>query len=172
MVDEPRGVREQLLIYQALTVAADDAHTVLDAVVGASDPDAARRALELRYGFTETQAWAVMADARAAASFTMTDDGHGRSHGRFTTPPCTPMLRKHLLALTSMPMTMRWVRCGSGALRPASRTTDSPPRTIGMIPARHASLRASSALIRSPVSSEDRKPSTVGDTRTHPFPAH
>lgn len=98
MVDEPRGVREQLHIYQALTVAADDAHTVLDAVVGASDPDAARRALELRYGFTETQAWAVMADARAAASFTMTDDGHGRSHGRFTTPPA-----RRCSASTSLP---------------------------------------------------------------------
>ncbi len=34
-----------------------------------------------------------------------------------------------------------WVRCGSG-LWPASSTTDLPPRTTGMIPARQASLRA------------------------------
>lgn len=40
------------------------------------------------------------ADARAAVSFTMTDDGHGRSHGRFTTPILhADMLRKHLMAI-------------------------------------------------------------------------
>lgn len=33
---------------------------MLDAILGASDPDVARRALEHRYGFTEMQAWAVM----------------------------------------------------------------------------------------------------------------
>jgi len=39
------------------------------------------------------------ADARAAASFTMTDDGHGRAHGRFTIPtPHAAILRKHLMA--------------------------------------------------------------------------
>jgi hypothetical protein len=39
------------------------------------------------------------ADARAAASFTMVDDGHGRSHGRFTIPTLhAAMLRKHLMA--------------------------------------------------------------------------
>ena len=40
------------------------------------------------------------ADARAAASFTMVDDGHGRSHGRFTIPTLhAAMLRKHLTAI-------------------------------------------------------------------------
>jgi hypothetical protein len=42
------------------------------------------------------------ADALAAASFTMTDDGHGRSHGRFTIPTLhAAILRKHLMALAS-----------------------------------------------------------------------
>jgi len=42
------------------------------------------------------------AAARAAASFTMTDDGHGRSHGRFTIPTLhAAILRKHLMALAS-----------------------------------------------------------------------
>jgi len=41
-------------------------------------------------------------DARAAASFTITDDGHGRSHGRSTIPALHgAILRKHLTALTS-----------------------------------------------------------------------
>ena len=58
--DELRSVREQLEIYDAICVAAGDAHAVLDAVLGAPDPDSASRALELRYGFTKAQAWAVM----------------------------------------------------------------------------------------------------------------
>lgn len=41
------------------------------------------------------------AEARATASFTMVDDGHGRSFGRFAIPTLhAEMLRKHLLALT------------------------------------------------------------------------
>ncbi|QIK74357.1 HNH endonuclease signature motif containing protein [Nocardioides piscis] len=41
-------------------------------------------------------------EARAAASFTMSDDGHGRCHGRFTLPTLhAEMLRKHLMALAS-----------------------------------------------------------------------
>jgi hypothetical protein len=44
------------------------------------------------------------ADARAAASFTMTDDGHGRTHGRFTIPTLhAAMLRKHLMAIVFGP---------------------------------------------------------------------
>jgi hypothetical protein len=40
------------------------------------------------------------ADARAAASLTLTDDGHGQAHGRFTVPSLHgAILRKHLLAL-------------------------------------------------------------------------
>jgi DNA gyrase subunit A len=58
--DELRSVREQLEIYEAICVAAGDVHAVLDVVLGSSDPDVARRALELRYGFAEAQAWAVM----------------------------------------------------------------------------------------------------------------
>ena len=42
------------------------------------------------------------ADARAAASFTMADDGHGPCHGRFTLPSLHgSILRKHLLALAA-----------------------------------------------------------------------
>ena len=42
------------------------------------------------------------ADARAAASFTMADDGHGTCHGRFTIPSLHgSILRKHLLALAA-----------------------------------------------------------------------
>ncbi len=41
-------------------------------------------------------------EARAAASFTMSDDGHGRVHGRFTLPSLHgSMLRKHLMALSA-----------------------------------------------------------------------
>ncbi|QIK74644.1 HNH endonuclease signature motif containing protein [Nocardioides piscis] len=41
-------------------------------------------------------------EARAAASFTMSDDGAGRCHGRFTLPTLhAEMLRKHLMALAS-----------------------------------------------------------------------
>ena len=40
------------------------------------------------------------ANARARASFTMADDGHGQSHGRFTIPTLhAAMLRRHLLAI-------------------------------------------------------------------------
>jgi hypothetical protein len=40
------------------------------------------------------------AEARAAASLTMVDDGHGRCHGRFTVPTLHgEMIRKHLMAL-------------------------------------------------------------------------
>lgn len=42
------------------------------------------------------------ADARATASFSMVDDGHGRCHGRFTVPALHgAMLRKQLLALAA-----------------------------------------------------------------------
>ena len=57
--DELRSVREQLHVYEAVSVAAGDAHAVLDVLLGSSDPDAARHALELRYGFTR-EAWAVV----------------------------------------------------------------------------------------------------------------
>jgi hypothetical protein len=42
------------------------------------------------------------ADARAKASFTMSNDGHGKVHGRFTLPALhAAILRKHLLALAA-----------------------------------------------------------------------
>ncbi len=54
----------------------------------AADADEARR-LE-----------AEESDARAKASFTMVDDGQGRSHGRFSIPTLqADMLRKHLMAI-------------------------------------------------------------------------
>ena len=41
-------------------------------------------------------------DARATAFLTLVDDGHGRTHGRFSIPTLHgEMLRKHLLALTA-----------------------------------------------------------------------
>ena len=58
--DERRNALLQMQIYLALGMAANDAHAVLDSVLSASDPDAARRALEDRYEFTERQAQAVM----------------------------------------------------------------------------------------------------------------
>ena len=49
-----------MLIYEAVLVAAGDAHAVLDVLLGAADPYAARAALRDRYGFTEVQASAVL----------------------------------------------------------------------------------------------------------------
>jgi len=51
---------QQLHVYEAVVVAANDAHAVLDAILEASDPEAALVALRRRYGFTEVQGWAVM----------------------------------------------------------------------------------------------------------------
>lgn len=58
--DERRNALLQMQIFEAIAIVANDAHAVLDSVLNASDPDAARRVLEDRYGFTETQAQAVM----------------------------------------------------------------------------------------------------------------
>jgi DNA gyrase/topoisomerase IV subunit A len=52
--------RQQVLIYEAVLVAAGDAHAVLDVLLDAADPDAAHAALRERYGFTEVQAFAVL----------------------------------------------------------------------------------------------------------------
>ncbi|RYB91230.1 hypothetical protein EUA06_07810 [Nocardioides glacieisoli] len=52
--------RQQVHVYEAILVAAGDAHAVLDDLLGAADPDAARAALRERYGFTEVQASAVL----------------------------------------------------------------------------------------------------------------
>lgn len=52
--------RQQLHVYEAITIAANDAHAVLDIMLSASGPDAARRGLQERYNLTEVQAGAVM----------------------------------------------------------------------------------------------------------------
>jgi len=50
----------------------------------------------------EARRLAEEAEARAAAAFTMADDGHGTCHGRFTLPTLHgSILRKHLLALAA-----------------------------------------------------------------------
>lgn len=57
---ELRNALYQLQVYDALAVATNDAHAALDAMLGASDPESARQALEQRFGFTGTQADAVL----------------------------------------------------------------------------------------------------------------
>lgn len=52
--------RQQLEVYEAISAAASDAHAVLDVILSASNSDAARAALQQRYGFTEVQSSAVM----------------------------------------------------------------------------------------------------------------
>jgi hypothetical protein len=70
---------------KALRVLGRRVLEVLDAV--AADAEEARRLA------------AEEAHARAVASFTMTDDGHGTCHGRFTVPSLQgAMLRKNLMA--------------------------------------------------------------------------
>jgi len=57
---ELRNTRRQLQVYEAIAVATNDAHAALDAMLGAPNPESARRALEQRFGFTEVQATAVL----------------------------------------------------------------------------------------------------------------
>lgn len=57
---ELQNMLYQLQVYEALVVAANDAHAALDAMLGASDPESGRRALEERFGFTDVQATAVL----------------------------------------------------------------------------------------------------------------
>ena len=57
---ELRDALYQLQVYEALAVATNDAHGALDAILGASDSESGRRALEERFGFTEMQATAVL----------------------------------------------------------------------------------------------------------------
>jgi DNA gyrase subunit A len=52
--------RQQLAVYEAISVAASNAHAVLDVIFDASNSAAARAVLEQRYGFTEVQSSAVM----------------------------------------------------------------------------------------------------------------
>jgi DNA gyrase/topoisomerase IV subunit A len=57
---ELRNALYQLQVYEAIAVATNDAHSTLDAMLGASDPGAAQRELKERYGFSDIQAAAVM----------------------------------------------------------------------------------------------------------------
>ncbi len=58
-------------------------------------------------------------DALAAASFTMSDDGHGRCHGRFSVPSLHgEMLRKHLMALASPARDVTGAADPEGAAQP------------------------------------------------------
>lgn len=56
---ELQDMRSHLHCHEALLIAAQDAHTVLDIILNAADPDAAHSALVDRYGFTDAQARAV-----------------------------------------------------------------------------------------------------------------
>jgi DNA gyrase subunit A len=58
--NELRGAQDQVQVLEAIVVAVNDAHRVLDAVLKASGQAAARGALEQQYGFTEMQATAVL----------------------------------------------------------------------------------------------------------------
>jgi DNA gyrase/topoisomerase IV subunit A len=57
---ELESVRTQLQIYEAVAAAANDPHSILDAISGSPDSDGARRALQEHFGFSEVQALAVM----------------------------------------------------------------------------------------------------------------
>ena len=71
--------------------------------------------------------------ARAAASFTMVEDGHGRCHGRFTIPALHgQMLRKHLLAHAPKTRPVGSSRPGTGwGRRSASTSRPGPPASVG-----------------------------------------
>ena len=58
--NDVRNARLAIQVYDAVAIAARDAHAVLDTVMGASDQDTARGALQDRFGFTEVQAQAVL----------------------------------------------------------------------------------------------------------------
>jgi DNA gyrase/topoisomerase IV subunit A len=58
--DDLRMARQQVHIHDAIVTAANDAHAVLDILLDAADPDAARQALRERYGFSDVQASAVL----------------------------------------------------------------------------------------------------------------
>jgi len=87
------GAAESFLLVQAGKHDAKALRVLGRRVLEVIDPAAADREEARRLEAEE-------ADARAAASFTMTDDGHGRTHGRFTIPTLhAAMLRKHLMAI-------------------------------------------------------------------------
>lgn len=51
--------RQQLEVYEAISVAASDAHAVLEVILAASNSAVARAGLQQRYVFTEVQSSAV-----------------------------------------------------------------------------------------------------------------
>ena len=85
------------------------------------------------------------ADAVATASFTMVDDGHGTSHGRFTIPTLhAAMLRKHLMA-SAFPS--RFSRETSAADQaPTDKGGDEAPDGAGV----HATTSSPGQPIRCP----------------------
>ncbi|MGI8645269.1 MAG: HNH endonuclease signature motif containing protein, partial [Nocardioides sp.] len=82
------------------------------------------------------------ADAQAAGSFTMSEDGHGQCHGRFRIPALHgAMLRKHLLAIAA----------------PKHRAATGQPVAGRELPTRHRMGQAFCDYI------ESRRPDTVTD---------
>ncbi len=68
--------------------------------------------------------------ARAAASFTMVEDGHGQCHGRFTLPALHgAMLRKHLLAHAPKTDHQVLTKHRSGRRSASTSKPDPPPRS-------------------------------------------
>ncbi len=93
--DSVREQAEAFLLREAADHDAQALRILGRRLLEVVDPDAAE-AEEARRLEAEEEA------ARAAASFTMTDDGQGKCHGRFTIPSLHgSMLRKALLALAA-----------------------------------------------------------------------
>ena len=86
---------EAFLLREAADHDARDLRILGRRLLEVLDPDAADAEEARRLAAEE-------AAARAAASFTLADDGQGKCHGRFTIPSLHgSMLRKHLLALAT-----------------------------------------------------------------------
>lgn len=76
---ELRNTMNELQGYEAIAVATNDAYGTLEAILGASDADTARRALQQLYDFTELQA---VADGHAVPA----SDCHRQGEDRAATP--------------------------------------------------------------------------------------
>jgi hypothetical protein len=93
---ELRNTRDELAVYEAIGVAANDAHGTLETMLTASDSEAARHALQQQYGFTEVQSVAVMdmqfrrltaATGRRSSSGAMSSQSAWSSWRRSSTQP-------------------------------------------------------------------------------------
>lgn len=60
LAEEIRQTEEQLRIYDGLTRAMTEPHTVLEVLLQAEDPESASAALRDRFGFDQVQATAVL----------------------------------------------------------------------------------------------------------------